>query len=101
MARRLYELAEVTVELCVRRLEQEEAFTEENRGDARNLIDAQQDLIDARDQRMAALVAHTVARLQLWRDMGILTIQKDGRWVDVLKNEPPKGAPAPGNPKKP
>ena len=101
VARRLYELAEVTVDLCVRRLEQEEAFTEENRGDARNLIDAQQDLIDARDQRMAALVAHTVARLQLWRDMGILTIQKDGRWVDVLKNEPPKGAPAPGNPKKP
>jgi outer membrane protein TolC len=82
------------VDLCVRRLEQEEAFTEENRGDARNLIDAQQDLIDARDQRMAALVSHTSARLQLWRDMGVLTIQKDGRWVDVLKNEPPRGNPA-------
>jgi outer membrane protein TolC len=94
VARRLYELAEVTVDLCVRRLEQEEAFTVENRGDARNLIDAQQDLIDARDQRMAALVSHTSARLQLWRDMGVLTIQKDGRWVDVLKNEPPRGNPA-------
>jgi outer membrane protein TolC len=67
----------------------------EDRGIARDLIDAQQDLIDARDLRMQALVQHTTARLQLWRDMGVLYISKDGSWEDVLKNEPPKGNPGP------
>jgi hypothetical protein len=29
--------------------------------------------------------------LQLWRDMGVLFIEKDGSWVDVLNKEKPKG----------
>lgn len=36
-------------------------------------------------------INHNLVRLQLWRDMGILFIEKDGSWVDVLKKEKPKG----------
>lgn len=91
VAKRQYELAQISVTLSERRLLEEEAFMVEDRGTARDLIDAQQDLIEARDLLTAALISHTVARLQLWKDMGILFIQKDGGWQDVLKNELPRG----------
>ena len=93
LAKRQYDLALTAVSLSESRLQQEEAFSEEGRGTTRDLIDAQQDLIDARDLRTAAVIAHTTARLQLWRDMGILFIKKDGSWMDVLKNEPPRANP--------
>lgn len=91
VAKRQYELAQISVSLSERRLLEEEAFMIEDRGTARDLIDAQQDLIEARDILTAALISHTVARLQLWKDMGILFIRKDGGWQDVLKNELPRG----------
>ena len=46
-------------------------------------IDAQNDLIQATNSRTTALVRHTIARLQFWRDMGILYIKEDGNWEEV------------------
>ena len=57
------------------------------RGTARDLVDARTDLINARDQRTAALLQHTVARLQFWRDLGILYIKSDGQWQEVEEFE--------------
>ena len=34
-------------------------------------------------QLTQAMVSHTVARLQFWRDLGILFIKENGRWEDV------------------
>ena len=46
-------------------------------------LDAQRDLIQARNGRTGALVNHTIARLRFWRDMGILSIREDGGWEEV------------------
>jgi outer membrane protein TolC len=73
------------------RLQIEEALRDEGRGEARDLVDAQTKLIDARDLMVNSLINHVVLRLELWRDMGILYIKKDGSWADVLKQERPKG----------
>lgn len=86
-ARKQHELAETGVKLSQRRLEEERLLNELGRGAARDLIDAQQDLIEARDAQNAALVSHNIARLRLWKDMGVLYIQKDGSWITVLENE--------------
>lgn len=92
LARKQYELAVKGVALSERRLEAEEDFLKENKSSsARDLIDAQQDLIEARDLLTATLISHTISRLTLWKDMGILFIKKDGDWVDVLEHERPKG----------
>lgn len=92
LARRQYELAVKGLTLAERRLEVEGDFLKENKSSsARDYIDAQQDLIEARDLLTATLITHTVARLALWKDMGVLFITKDGGWADVLKNERPKG----------
>ncbi len=86
-ARKQYEIAQTGVELSTRRLEEEELLRSLGRGAARDLIDAQQDLIEARNIMTSALVAHTLARLRLWRDMGVLYIKKDGSWIRVLNEE--------------
>ena len=91
LARKQYELAEASVKLNEGRLALEENLNAEGRGQSRDLIDAQAALIQAHDDRIAALVNHTIARVQLWKDMGILFIKKDGRWEDVLAKEAPKG----------
>jgi outer membrane protein TolC len=86
-ARKQYDIAQTGVDLSARRLEEEELLRSLGRGTARDLIDAQQDLIEARNALTAALISHTLARLRLWRDMGILYIKKDGSWIRVLNQE--------------
>lgn len=84
-----YEIAEQGVALATRRLEEQLLLSELGRGVALDLVDAQEDLVDAQNQRTAALIDHTVARLRLWRDMGILYIESDGRWAETLGDERP------------
>ncbi len=86
-ARKQYEIAETGVKLSARRLDEEELLRTLGRGTARDLIDAQQDLIEAKDFLTAALIAHTISRLRVWRDMGILFITKEGGWQRVLQGE--------------
>jgi outer membrane protein TolC len=87
LARQQYELAQRGMELSARQLQMAEEMLQVDRSTARDLIDAQQDLIEAQDLLTATLVNHTIARMTLWKDMGILFIKKDGSWVDVLKRE--------------
>lgn len=85
-----YQLAEDGVALAQRRLEEQLLLSELGQGEALDLIDAQEDLVDAQNLRTGALVDHTLARLRLWRDMGILYIKPDGSWAEKLENESPR-----------
>ncbi|WP_395717481.1 TolC family protein [Prosthecobacter sp.] len=91
VARKQYELAKRGLEISTARLEVEEAFNAEGQGTAIDLVDAQRDMNSTRDLIVSTRISHALARLQLWRDMGVLFIEKDGSWVDVLKSEKPKG----------
>lgn len=86
-ARKNYEIAVLGVELAERRLEEQVLRAELGGGDAQDLVDAQQDLVQAQNQRTSALVAHTLARLRLWQNMGILYINNDGSWIKKLEEE--------------
>jgi outer membrane protein TolC len=87
VARKQYDLAQFGVEQAQRRLEEETLLLEVGQGTPRDLIDAQSDLVEAKDDLTSALIAHTLTRLRLWKDMGILYIKKDGSWIRVLKTE--------------
>lgn len=91
VARKQYDLAKRGLEISTARLEVEEAFNAEGQGTAIDLVDAQRDMNSTRNLMVSTRINHELARLQLWRDMGVLFIEKDGSWVDVLKNEQPKG----------
>ena len=91
LARKQYDLAKAGMALSTSRLEVEEAFNAEGLGTAINLVDAQRDMNDTRNLMVSTSINYTLVRLQLWLDMGVLFIDKDGGWVDVLSKEKPKG----------
>lgn len=91
LARKQVELAKRGMEISSSRLELEEALNEEGQGSAINLVDAQRDMNVTRNLMVSTIINHTLVRLQLWRDMGILFIEKDGSWVNVLNKEKIKG----------
>jgi outer membrane protein TolC len=86
-AKRNFEISEIGVDLAARRVEEQELRAELGRGTARDLVDAQTDLINSKNERTSALVGHTIARLNFWRDMGILMIKDNGQWEELSNAE--------------
>jgi outer membrane protein TolC len=82
-AKRSYEISEVGVRLAERRVEEQSLLAEWGRSKAQDQVDAQNALIDSKNQRTQALVTHTIARLQFWNNMGILYIKANGQWEEV------------------
>jgi outer membrane protein TolC len=89
-AKRNYEINEIGVKLAERRVEEQELLAEYGRAKALDQVDAQNALLSSKVQLTQALVAHTIARLQFWDNMGILYIKEDGQWEDM--EEPTRGA---------
>jgi outer membrane protein TolC len=87
-AKRNFEISESGVKLAERRVEEQQLLMELGRGTMRDLVDAQTSLIRSLNARTSALVRHTTARLQFWRDMGILYIKDDGRWEELANAKP-------------
>lgn len=50
------------------------------RVNSRRVLDAQNDLFDAKNAATEALVGHTVAMLNFYRDVGVLQVRPDGMW---------------------
>ncbi len=86
-AKRNYEISQLGAELAGRRLREQEILAEIGQSEARDLVDARRDLVNSRNAISSAMVDHTLARLRLWQDMGILYIKDDGSWVRVLEAE--------------
>ena len=82
-AKRNYEISEIGVRLAERRVEEQSLLAEWGRSKAQDQVDAQNALIDSKNQRTQALVTHTIARLQFWNNMGILYIKPNGQWEEV------------------
>ena len=82
-AKRNYEISEIGVKLAERRVEEQSLLAELGRAKAQDQVDAQNDLVNSKNQRTQALVAHTIARLQFWNNMGILYIKDRGQWEEI------------------
>lgn len=82
-AKRNYEISEIGVKLAERRVEEQNLLAELGRAKAQDQVDAQNALIDSKNQLTQALVTHTIARLQFWNNMGILYIKDNGQWEEI------------------
>jgi outer membrane protein TolC len=51
------------------------------RAQTRDMLDAQDALLQAQNDLTSALVGHTIAKLNFFRDVGILQVQPDGMWT--------------------
>lgn len=82
-AKRNYEISDIGVKIAERRVEEQELLAEFGRSRAQDQVDAQNALVDSKNQRTQALVSHTIARLQFWNNMGILYIKDNGQWEEI------------------
>ncbi len=82
-AKNNYRVALESVKLSERRVEEQQLLSELGLATAQDQVDAQEDLIQSQNSLTSALIAHTLARLNFWRDMGILYIGENGLWKEI------------------
>lgn len=84
--------------VAVRRMEQTQAFQEVGRADTRDVLEANDDLLQAQNALVDALVGYRVAELILQRDLGLLQVDSDGVWTEFDLSalaHPPEESPEP------
>ncbi|MBT8147244.1 MAG: TolC family protein, partial [Gammaproteobacteria bacterium] len=83
-----YDINLTSVEINERRVEEAQLRAELGLGDIQDTVDSQNDLIEARTELVSTIVEHNVAKLQFWRDIGLLYVDDSGQWeegVDELQ----------------
>ncbi|MHC4498421.1 MAG: TolC family protein [Planctomycetota bacterium] len=79
-AAQTYQIQVNSLDLAQRRVESSTLLLEAGRLTTRDLLDSQDDLLTAQNQLTAALVGHVVAKLNFFRDIGVLQVRPDGMW---------------------
>ena len=75
-----YRIQVNSLQLAQRRVESSSLLLEAGRLTTRDLLDSQDDLLTAQNQLTAALVGHIIAKLNFFRDIGVLQVRPDGMW---------------------
>jgi len=75
--RETYYIQEKSVKLNESRVESTSLLLEDGRVRTRDLLEAQTDLVNARNNLASAVVDHTIARLEFYRDIGTLYIDEE------------------------
>ncbi len=76
--RQTYALQVNAVRIAQRRVESATELKDAGRASTRDLLEAQDDLLDAQNALTSALVDYTVSRLSLFRDLGVLQVSPEG-----------------------
>ena len=79
-ARESYAIQVLAAQVAQRRVASTELFLQAGRAEIRDVLEAQEALISARNAVTAALVAYRVAALEIQRDMDVLEIDEKGLW---------------------
>jgi len=75
-----YDVQQQALELAQKRVVNTSNLLENGRASVRDVLRAQEDLFDAKMDATEALVDHSIATLDFYRDSGVLKINPDGRW---------------------
>ena len=86
-ARKSYDISLRGVEINERRVEEAELRAELGLGDIQDTVDSQNDLTSSRTELTSSIVSHNIAKLEFWRDVGLLYVDDNGQWEEGI-NEP-------------
>jgi outer membrane protein TolC len=86
-ARESLRIQALSVELAQRRVRGADLNLQAGRAQIRDLLEAQEALLSARNSLTAATVAYRVAELELQRDLGVLEVGPDGLWKEFNPQE--------------
>jgi len=76
-----YKIQQVSLKLAEKRVESTSLLLDAGRAQTRDYLDAQDDLLVAQNSLVAALVDHSVEKLNFFRDIGVLQVKPDGMWT--------------------
>lgn len=76
-----YRIQKNSLDLAQKRVESTSLLLQAGRLTTRDLLEAQDALLQAQNSVTAALVDHAIAKLSFFRDIGILQVRPDGMWV--------------------
>jgi len=85
-----YRIQQAALELAARRVESTELLQQAGRASVRDVLEAQEALVETQDGLTAALIDHTIARLELLRDLGLLTVDQEGLTYDASTDRTPE-----------
>jgi len=77
-----YRIQQLSLKLAEKRLENNRLLLDAGRADVRLLLDSQDALVNAQNRLTAALVNHTISKLNFFRDVGVLQVRPDGMWEE-------------------
>jgi outer membrane protein TolC len=80
-----YRIQKIGYDLAVKRVEVEKLSIKIGRGTVRLLLESEDALVIARNLVTGALVDHTIAKLNFFRDIGVLQVKPDGMWEQVTQ----------------
>ncbi len=80
--RKRYEIQRQSVQLAERRVESALLLQEMGKAVQRDVTEAQEALLDARNGETSALVGYTIQRLQFWHAIEALEIDTEGMWYE-------------------
>lgn len=75
-----YKIQQTSLKLAEKRVDMQLILLQEGRATTRNYLDAQEDLLQAQNDKTAALVDFTLASLRFYRDIGLLRVRPDDTW---------------------
>jgi outer membrane protein TolC len=75
-----YNIQKNNLELAQKRVGSTSMLLEAGRATTRDLLESQDALLEAQNNVTDALVAHSIAKLNFFRDIGILQVKPDGMW---------------------
>jgi outer membrane protein TolC len=79
-----YETQTSSLEVATTRVESTTFLLQAGRVTTRDLLESQDSLLGAQNNVTAALVDHAIARLNFFRDIGILQVRPDGMWEQSM-----------------
>ena len=79
-----YHIQKSNLELAEKRVESTSMLLEAGRAATRDLLESQDALLEAQNNVTDALVAHLVAKLNFFQDIGILQVRPDGMWEQKI-----------------
>ena len=83
-ARKSYDINVTSVQINERRVEEAELRAELGLGDIQDTVDSQNDLTAARTELVSSIVEHNIAKLEFWRDVGLLYVDDNGQWEEGI-----------------
>lgn len=93
--RSIYKNRQLSVELAERRVESTTLLLKQGKALTRDLLDAQDDLLSARNDATLALVDYTITRLRFWNAIERFEIDSKGMWYEQVDRDTEESVEAP------